>query len=140
MHVCIIHGDSTGAMYCRSADSTGAADGSGKVDFDAETVLKMLESMLGKGRGEEEGTSDSSDSGSVGSEEEGEMRELMEEMDRELVAKGFKSSLDPEVGAGGQGDISLAHNLLSSLSAQPEAAGPASNILHSLGIPVPESD
>ena len=127
-------------MYCRSADSTEAADGSGKVDFDAETVLKMLESMLGKGRGEEEGTSDSSDSGSVGSEEEGEMRELMEEMDRELVAKGFKSSLDPEVGAGGQGDVSLAHNLLSSLSAQPEAAGPASNILHSLGIPVPESD
>ena len=34
-------------------------------------------------------------------------------------------------------DYNLAKNLLESLSSQPEAAGPASNILHSLGIPVP---
>ena len=66
------------------------------------------------------------------------MREMMEEMAQELEAAGFKSSLGPEEGE--EGDLEMVKNLLSSLAAQPEAAGPASNILHSLGIPVPDPD
>ena len=120
-----------------------------EVKFDTDAVLGLLEEMMGRGGGDGGGggddvTSDSDESGSVGSEE-GEMREIMEQMDRELKASGFKSSLDTgtegvEGSEGGREDLNLAHNLLSSLSAQPEAAGPASNILHSLGIPVPEPD
>lgn len=119
---------------CRSAGGT--------VEFDSDTVLRMLEEMMGK-EGGDEVMSDSGDSGTVDSEEV-EMREIMEKMDQELEASGFRTSLDPGAGQGGrdgvQNDLNLAHNLLSSLSAQPEAAGPASNILHSLGIPVPEPD
>ena len=115
------------------------------VKFDTDTVLGLLEEMMGKGGGGDDVTSDSGESGSVNSEEEEDMREIMEQMDRELKASGFKSSLDTAMEGtgeceGGREDLNLAHNLLSSLSAQPEAAGPASNILHSLGIPVPEPD
>ena len=82
---------------------------------------------------EREGESDS------GSEEEEEgMREMMEQMAQELKTAGFKSSLGPD--GGEEEEIGLVKNLLSSLAAQPEAAGPASNILHSLGIPVPDPD
>ena len=114
--------------FCRSADGR---DG---VDFDTATVLRMLGEMMGEGEEGDEVISDSSESG----EEEEEMREIMEQMDQELKASGFKSGVD--LGDGGQEDLNLAQNLLSSLSAQPEAAGPASNILHSLGIPVPDPD
>lgn len=111
-----------------------STEGTDRVDFDTATVLRMLEEMMTEGeegaRGEEV-TSESSGSG------EEEMREIMEQMDQELKASGFKSSLGP--GDGGQ-EVNLAENLLLSLSAQPEAAGPTSNILHSLGIPVPDQN
>ena len=94
------------------------------VDIDVDAVLQAL-----RGEGE-------SDSGEEEEEEEG-VREMME-MAQELEAAGFKSSLGPEEGE--EGDLEMVKNLLSSLAAQPEAAGPASNILHSLGIPVPDPD
>ena len=108
----------------------GGGDGK-RVEIDADMVLRML------------GGGDSGDSSEEGEEEEeegeeGELRELMEQMDRDLEAAGFKSSV--REGEGGGGDLGLAHSLLSSLAAQPEAAGPTSNILHSLGIPVPDPD
>lgn len=119
-------------FVCRSS-----VDGRDRVEFDTATVLRMLEGMMTEGEEGAHGDEVMSESSESGEEEE-EMREIMEQMDQELKASGFKSSLVP--GDSGQDDLNLAHNLLSSLSAQPEAAGPASNILHSLGIPVPDPD
>ena len=108
----------TGDIYFYRSGEKGRG-----VDIDVDAVLQAL-------RGE--GESDS------GEEEEEGVREMMEEMAQELEAAGFKSSLGPEERE--EGDLEMVKNLLSSLAAQPEAAGPASNILHSLGIPVPDPD
>ena len=115
------------------AELPWSADSLGRVEFDTDTVLEML-----GGEGED---SESGDSGSVEDGEVEEMREIMEQLDQELMSAGFKSSLDSDLGRGGEGeDVAMAHNLLSSLAAQPEAAGPTANILHSLGLPIPEPD
>ena len=118
-------------VLCCSCRSAGD-DGKGRVEFDPDAILQMLHNMA---EGGEDVTSDSGDS------VDSEMKEMMEQMDHELEATGFQSSLDPGgEREGEEGDLNLARNLLSSLAAQPEAAGPTSNILHSLGIPVPEPD
>lgn len=87
------------------------------------------------GGSDDSGLTSDSDVNSEGEIEEEEMKEIMEQMDRELKAAGFKSSVVES-----ESDVELAQNLLTSLAAQPEAAGPTSNILHSLGIPVPDPD
>lgn len=130
-----VHPNSSSLGVSTISPCTRSADGTDGVNFDTATVLRMLGEMMEEGASGDEVMSDSGDSG------EEEMREIMEEMDQQLKASGFKSSLTPGVGQdSGQDDLHLAQNLLSSLSVQPEAAGPASNILHSLGIPVPDQN
>ena len=104
--------------------------GGRKVDIDADAVLGILGGGGGGGGREDSDSSDLSEEGEEGED----VREVMEEMENELAAAGVR----PQEGEGEE--VGLMRNLLSSLAAQPEAAGPASNILHSLGIPVPDPD
>ena len=105
--------------------------------MDVDSVLQALRE---EEEGSDEGESgDEGDIGEEGEEEEEGMRDLMEQMAQQLKTAGFRTSLGQEEEEEEE-DIGMMTNLLSSLATQPEAAGPASNILHSLGIPVPDPD
>ena len=99
------------------------------MEFDPDVLLQILRGRDGQQESESELSELSEDS------EDGEdVRVMMEAMDSELKEAGVKSAVTEEE------ELGLVRNLLTSLAAQSEAAGPASNILHSLGIPVPNPD
>ena len=94
---------------------------------------------------DEEELSDSFDESDSEGEEQEEMVQLMQEMDRQLegtaVGNTFKEKdADEEETKPVEVDFNLVHSLLESHGAQMGGAGPTSNILHSLGITIPKEN
>lgn len=71
---------------------------------------------------------------------------MMEQMDQELANTAMGRSFDQIEQQQGEGlkpvdiDFNLVKNLLESYTSQEGGAGPASNILQSMGIKIPEDD
>ncbi|KAL5473969.1 hypothetical protein EMCRGX_G028539 [Ephydatia muelleri] len=129
----------------KGAEFPWSVDEPAQIAFDPESFADAVHSLL-DGDGSEEDISDGSENSSG---EDEEMSVLMEEMDRELagteVGKTFeREKVSTNGGEDNQSspqpvdiDFNLVKNLLDSYGAQEGMAGPASNILQSLGVDIP---
>ena len=104
-------------------------------------IFRLVDRLAGDNPAEEEEEGhSSSDDSNEGGEEDQEMMEVMEQLSKELSSF---SNLDESESVGVATeepvdvDYNLVHNLLESYSGQEGGAGPASNIMNTLGIKFP---
>lgn len=133
----------------KGAEFPWSVDESAQIAFDPESFAEAVHSLLDAEARNEQDSSNSEQDENNSSEDE-EMCALMEEMDKELAGSEMGKTFEREKVSENNDaeeptshmqpvdvDFNLVKNLLDSYSSQEGLAGPASNILQSLGVNIP---